>query len=105
MAMTRRDPSPLGGFLLASGRINERALREALDDQRTSHERVGEILCRLGYLGPEDLVEALGDQLGIRRFDPSADAIDPAALELVPCELARRHILVPVRIRDGVLTV
>jgi type IV pilus assembly protein PilB len=94
----------LGSTLLKMGLITAGQLEEALREQGDTHERLGEILCRLGYLAPDDMAAALSSQLGYARFEPSRHEVQPAALELVPYELARRHGILPVSLRDGVLT-
>jgi len=94
----------LGDLLLREGMITQQNLDEALAEQRDTRERLGEILYRRGRISRPDLLRALSDQLGHRLFDPSRDAIEPAALEIVPIELARRYNLLPVRLKDQTLT-
>jgi type II secretory ATPase GspE/PulE/Tfp pilus assembly ATPase PilB-like protein len=94
----------LGDLLLREGMITQQNLDEALAEQRDTRERLGEILYRQGRISRPDLLRALSDQLGHRLFDPGRDAVEPAALEAVPIELARRYNLLPVRLKDQTLT-
>lgn len=104
--MRSRTKSPsLGDILIRDGRIRPEQLDAALAEQATTRERLGEILCRLGIVGPADVLDALGRQLGYARFDPTKGAVEQAALELVPLEFARRHNVLPVRIDDQTLYV
>jgi type IV pilus assembly protein PilB len=90
----------LGDILIRDGRIRQEQLEAALAEQVQTRERLGEILCRHGFITPADLLDALGRQLGLARFDPAKGTVEPAALEVVPLEFARRHNVLPVRM-DG----
>lgn len=87
----------IGELLVHQGHLRREDLDEALLEQRRTRERLGELLLRRGLISPEDLLDALGYQLGYRRFDATHDAVDPAVLELIPLEIARRHSILPVR--------
>ncbi len=95
----------LGDLLTSEGLVSRVQLEEALAEQAGTRERLGEILCRKGYLTPEDLAGALSSQLGYRRFDPTRDAVEPSALDLVPVQFARRHGILPVRVTEKALVV
>ncbi len=97
--------SPIGKLLVTRGRISASQLEDALSEQSGTRERVGEILKRQGYISEHDVLEVLSQQLGHRLFDPAQDEVQPAALELISLDVARRHGLLPVRVDDGTLTV
>lgn len=50
-----------GDFLISRGLVSKTQLKEALSAQerRPNHLRIGEMLCELGYLSPDDLVQSL----------------------------------------------
>jgi type IV pilus assembly protein PilB len=95
----------LGDLLVREGLITAAQLDETLAEQKRTRERLGEILCRRGLISPDDLLDALSRQLGHRRYDPAHDPVEPAALDLIPLELARRHNVLPVSIQETTLTV
>lgn len=95
----------LGDLLVHDGAITPGQLAEALTLQASTHERLGEILCHLGYINEDVLVDALSRQLGHPRFDPARDAVEPAGLEMVPLEFARRHKVLPLRLSPEALVV
>ncbi len=95
----------LGNILINEGLISSGQLEEALVEQSSTSERLGEILRRRGYISDGDLVDALAQQLGIERFEPTRDAVDPEALDLIPFEFARRYDVLPIRTDDGIFTV
>jgi type IV pilus assembly protein PilB len=102
--MSAKTPG-LGELLIREGLLNRDQLDEALAEQRRTRERLGQILCRRGAITPTDLLETLSRQLGHPLFDPTRDVVEPAALDLVPLEFARRHNVLPVRVDHGALSV
>ena len=95
----------LGHLLIRDGLLTPEQLENALTEQKETHERLGEILCRRGIVTPDQLADALARQLGHGRFDPSRDMVDPAALDLVPSDVAERMNLLPIRLEDVALVV
>ncbi|CAG0931467.1 Type II secretion system protein E [Rhodocyclaceae bacterium] len=87
---------PLGQILIAQGVISEDQLRIALLEQMKSNQPVGKLLVSLGFITEATLRDALGESLGKKSVDLSHAIIDPAALRLVPQELAKRHRLLPL---------
>ncbi len=96
--MNARTPirRPLGQILIGQGVISEDQLRIALLEQLKSNQPVGRILVSLGFLSEATLREALGESLGKTSVDLSRATVDPAALRLVPRDIAKRHALLPL---------
>ena len=87
---------PLGQILIAQGVISEDQLRIALLEQMKSNQPVGKLLVSLGFISEATLRDALGESLGKKSIDLSHAIVDPAALRLVPLDLAKRHRLLPL---------
>jgi general secretion pathway protein E/type IV pilus assembly protein PilB len=87
---------PIGQILIAQGIISEDQLRIALLEQLKSNQPVGRLLVSLGFVSEATLRDALGESLGKRSVDIAHAIIDPAALRLIPRELAERHCLLPL---------
>jgi type II secretory ATPase GspE/PulE/Tfp pilus assembly ATPase PilB-like protein len=87
---------PLGQILIALGVISEDQLRIALLEQMKSNQPVGKLLVSLGFISEATLRDALGESLGKKSVDLSRAIVDPAALALVPQEIAKRHRLLPL---------
>ena len=87
---------PLGQILIAQGVISEDQLRIALLEQMKSNQPVGKLLVSLGFITEATLRDALGESLGKKSVDLSHAIVDPAALRLVPQDLAKRHRLLPL---------
>ncbi len=91
-----RPRGMLGEVLVAKGLVSESQVASALELQRTSSKRLGEVLVEMGALDERSLVEALADFFGMPVTDLRRDAPDPAALALIPEALAREHLVIPV---------
>ncbi len=92
--------SRLGELLVAEGTVEEAQVEAALEQQRSGARRIGDLLVDSGALDAAALREALGTQHGLAALDPNEDPPDPAALSLVPPELVRRLLAVPLGV-DG----
>lgn len=99
------DNAELGELLAREGLISQSQLEDALAEQTRTRQRLGEILRDRGLIHETDLLQALARQMGLRRFDPARDLVEAAALDLVSVETARRHLLLPIRVTDNLLTV
>ena len=87
---------PIGQVLIAQGVISEDQLRIALLEQMKSNQPVGKLLVSLGFVSEATLRDALSESLGQKSIDLSRATVDPAALRLVPRDLAKRHRLLPL---------
>ncbi len=95
----------LGTQLLDAGLISADQLDLALREQGRLGTFLGETLVNLGFVSQEHLSSFLAQSthskvLGEEEWDP-----DPAAVRLVPYELARRFRALPLHQKDDILTV
>jgi type IV pilus assembly protein PilB len=65
----------------------------------------GQTLVDRGIVTPENLAQALARQMGVEYIDLDSFVVDRAAAEKVGASICRRHVLLPVTIRDGRLVV
>lgn len=91
---------PLGALLMDAGLITEEQLVEALLKHDATRERLGAVLVRLGYVAPESVTEALKGQLRIKSLPLSTVKFDSDLVNMVPANVARELLCVPVR-REG----
>jgi general secretion pathway protein E/type IV pilus assembly protein PilB len=87
---------PIGQILMSQGVISEDQLRIALLEQMKSNQPVGKLLVSLGFVSEATLRDALGESLGQKSVDLGHAIVDPAALRLVPRDIAKRHGLLPL---------
>ncbi|MDP2695103.1 MAG: secretion system protein E, partial [Gallionella sp.] len=97
---------PLGRMLVDKGVISEDQLRIALQEQVKSHQPLGRLLARLGFLSDATIRDVLSENLGQESIDLATVIIDPAALALIPREVAQRYQLLPLSVDQigGILT-
>ena len=88
-------PLRLGQSLVEAGRLKERHLRSALDEQQASGRRLGDILVRRGYLDDTAVARALAAQLSLP-FAEGPLIPEPTALRLVDAALARTRAVLPL---------
>src|SRR5947209_15271933 len=96
---------PLGEQLIAEGLLTEVQLELALREQQRNHGRLAQILIQLGFVAPEALADFLGRQAGTRAVNLSRVSVDQSILSLVPLEVARRCVAMPLFRQNGTLTV
>ena len=95
----------LGQLLVSSNVISEEQLKEALGMQKRAGGRLGTNLVKLGYITEEKLVTFLSRQYGVPAVNLSEYKIDQAILKLVPRDIARKYLIMPVARVGATLTV
>jgi len=95
----------VGEMLVRGNLITPEQLDQALVLQKTSGGRIGSTLVKLGYISEEEIALFLGRQYGVPSVNLGTVKIDPAVLQLVPAEVARKHQLIPLNWSGSILTV
>ena len=96
----------LGDLLVESGAITQAQLMDALAKQKGSGKKLGEILISTGAITQTHLAEALASQLRLPFFRLNAYHPTPAAIRLLPRQMAERLNVIPLMIDDnGVLQI
>lgn len=98
-------PLKLGELLVRNKLITKEQLDKALQIQKTSGNKLGYDLVKLGFVTDEDIAQCLSRQFGIPAINLSHFEIDQAVLDLVPVEICRKYDLIPVNRTGAVLTV
>jgi type IV pilus assembly protein PilB len=86
----------LGEMLIDEGLITPEQLTKAIEQQKNSGLRLGQVLIRLGYITEEGIIETLGDQAGIPYVNLDNYIIDPKTVALIPESLARACQIMPL---------
>src|SRR5262249_2599536 len=92
----------LGVILRREAGLTAENIEEALEEQRRERRkeggRLGEILVRLHHATEEQVLHALGTQLGLPlAAELKPEEVDPELVARVPINFAKAHRLVPVR--------
>lgn len=85
----------LGDLLVEAGAITSQQLDYALQN-KTKDEKLGDYLIRENLLTEQQLIEVLEIQLGIPQISISQFIIDPELVHLLPKEIAKRSLIMPL---------
>jgi type II secretory ATPase GspE/PulE/Tfp pilus assembly ATPase PilB-like protein len=87
----------LGERLVRDGHITPHELRTALQEQEKTHEPLGAVLVRMGFLPAETLAAVRAADLGIAFVQLAGVTPDPELLAAITPDFARRHACFPLR--------
>jgi type II secretory ATPase GspE/PulE/Tfp pilus assembly ATPase PilB-like protein len=95
----------LGEMLVEEKFITPEQLESALDIQRQKGGKLSDILLQKGLIKAEELAVILSIQLNLPLIDLKRHTIQPQALRLIPEEMARKHMFIPMDIVNHSLIV
>ncbi len=98
VATAPRAKGLLGEVLVARGLVTDAQVATALQLQGSSGKRLGEVLVDTGALDERGLVDALADFFGMPVIDLRRATPEPVAVALLPEEVARELLAIPVRL-------
>lgn len=103
MARTRKK---LGELLQKWGKVTEEQINEALNVSKGTGKRLGTTLVDLGYCTEDDIAKALASQFGMEYIDlDSPEAMRAANFELMPQDIIKRYLVLPIEKSNGRLKV
>jgi MshEN domain len=88
--------APLGVLLADERLVGPWDVDFALGRGRISGKRLGEVLVEHNLVPPADVIRLVAGQRGLPFVDVRRVAVDPAAQELLPFELAREQQALPI---------
>ncbi len=94
----------LGELLLKAQLVNQQQLNKALEEQKSTGGKLGEILQRLGFVTEDDIIECLSHQFGVPSINLRHFEIDPGVAKIIPVDLARKYNVIPVNKTGATLT-
>ena len=93
--------SNLGELLIREKVINQDQLKTASDYEKKNKVTIGSALVTLGHISEEEMAQALSRQLGYPYIDLSQFEVYPDVINLIPVDIAKKHIIMPIhRIRS-----
>ncbi|MBR0575193.1 Flp pilus assembly complex ATPase component TadA [Proteiniclasticum sp. BAD-10] len=95
----------LGEILESEGLLSAAQTQEALEIQRRTEEKLGDILVSQGWVTYEEILQAIKRQLNIPLVDLDEIHIKQEIIRLMPEKLARKYSALPVRLDNGQLLV
>ena len=100
-----RHRKKLGDILVAWGVLKEPDLVKATETAEANHRRIGETLIEMGLAEEEEVTKAMATQFDLEYVDLDHHVVDLAVLELMPDDLIRRHLVLPMGQENGKLKV
>jgi len=95
----------LGDILIEAGKINDQQLKQGLELQKEKGIPLGKAIVQLGFITQQEIIVALGDQLGIPYVSLTSYQIDTSTLALIQEPYARENRLIPLFKIANALTV
>ena len=95
----------IGDILMEAGLLTKEQLKIALLEQMKTGKRLGDLLIDLRYVSETQLAYCLASQSGILFVDPTTIQINPELFQLIPEDLAKQHLAIPLQIKDDKLMV
>ncbi|MBI4455054.1 MAG: type II secretion system ATPase GspE [Acidobacteria bacterium] len=101
-----RQRKLFGQELVDRGLVSEEELKTALNVQKTSREKIGKILVELGALSGKDLIQVLGQHLGVPVMREEDWPKVPVLENTFSVKFMRQNKFVPINLlEDGTLVV
>jgi type IV pilus assembly protein PilB len=95
----------LGDMLIEAEFLNQEQLDRALEDKGRTGLKLGQFLIREGIVREEQIVDALGEQLGLQRYFPDKFPIDVGLTSVIPADVARKYEVAPLQRKAHVLMI
>ena len=98
-------PVLLGEIMLQRGLVTQPQIDEILEYKINNRERFGNSAVKLGFIGENDFIKLLAEQLSLPFVDLSTFRIEDVALSVIPKEMAWKLNVIPLFLLDNQLTV
>ncbi|HVT83255.1 MAG TPA: ATPase, T2SS/T4P/T4SS family [Phycisphaerae bacterium] len=95
----------LGELLLTAGKINQEQLDDALKRAKAANRILGETLIEMGAVKQTELLQIVGQQIGLPAVELRAGMIDSTAVDRIPREKAQFYGVIPMFYVQDKLTV
>jgi type IV pilus assembly protein PilB len=95
----------LGDILVKEGLLSREKLAQALIEHRSSGMPLGFIVAKQGFVPEVEITRIVARQLRVPAVDLSHFEVDAKILKLIPAEIAKRHIVLPLKREGRTLTV
>ncbi|MDD4102241.1 MAG: ATPase, T2SS/T4P/T4SS family [Kiritimatiellae bacterium] len=102
--MTSNDDYVLE-LLQEQGYVASEQIEAVMNSIKQEGETTLDILVQTGVVSEDDVLAMIAAQFGMEYVHVNADAIDPAVVDVVPSDVARKYGVVPVCANDDTVTV
>jgi type IV pilus assembly protein PilB len=97
----------IGQLLVDKGYVTQAQIEQVLADQKNAGQRklLGELLVETGVVTDEQVVETLAESFNVPYAKASPRICDPRVIEVLPRDFLEKHIILPMFLVNGTLTV
>ncbi len=103
--MAKKQRRKIGQILVEWGVVAPAGIEEALEHAQREHMRIGQALIALGLADEEDVTKALARQYDMEYIDLDQNVALPTEMHLIPEDLIKKHLVLPLGREDGKLKV
>ncbi len=100
-----KQQKKLGEILVEWGIISTREVAKALEHAKAKNLRIGEALMDLKLCNDVNIYKALAQQHNMEYIDLDKSSVPPNAVNLIPDDLMRKYLILPLGMESGRLRV
>jgi type IV pilus assembly protein PilB len=100
-----KQQKKLGEILIEWGIISTREVAKALEHAKAKNLRIGEALVDLKLCGESNVYKALAQQHNMEYIDLDKSSVPPNAVSLIPDDLMRKYLVLPLGMENGKLRI
>jgi len=100
-----RQQKKLGEILIDWGTLTKKEVDKALEHSKAQKLRIGESLIELKLCSESQIYKALAQQQNMEYIEIDKSSVPAGALQLVPEELLRKHLILPLGMDGGKLRI
>jgi type IV pilus assembly protein PilB len=93
----------LGDILVEANKLSKNDLLMAISEQKKYGEKLGKVIIKLGFLSAKEILNTVSQQLHIPIVSLDNMEIPEELLKLLPQELVKNHMVLPIERRFNVL--
>ena len=95
----------LGEILAEWKFLNPKEIDKALEHAKAKNLRIGEALIDLKMCNENQVAKALATQYGMEYIDLDKSSVPPNAINSIPDDIMRKHLILPLGMENGKLRV
>ncbi len=95
----------IGDYLVEKNFITEEQLKQALDKQKETKHKIGDVIIEMGFVSDVDVAKCLAESLRQKYIDLDNAALMPDIIKKIPEETARKYSVIAVDLKGNRLTV
>jgi type IV pilus assembly protein PilB len=94
--MSPKRRKMLGEILIERNQLLPEQLEAALEGQKRTEKRLGQVLIDMGFLGHDEVMSAISQQTGIPHVWLQKGLVDPKVVKLLPKDKAQASCVIPM---------